>query len=269
MSDWIAEVVWKWFRTIARRHPKALTFAGPAGLVCIIANWIVHTILGYALIYWVNMHQATLSLSAWWTSLASSVETLSTISEGKTFDVPWLHIACGFEALIGFGIVSASISWLLSIYPIIESRRSLAHKATLLHQSEKKTGLDLLREGSNDASAIMISIAHDLSVLRNQMAQFPISYYFYVGEQNSNLSGILPYLADLANRSFQNDVNQTLRIPGTILGGAVTDFSILLARSFLHLANKSESEVLLAYAREQMCEPVSLEWRKARNERAA
>jgi hypothetical protein len=194
---------------------------------------------------------------------------LSTISTGQGMVAPWIRMIAGLEAMIGFGIVTASISWLLSIYPIVEARRSLAHQATLLHASEKMSGLDLLRDGVDDAPAILMSIAHDLSVLRNQMAQFPISYYFYVGERRTTLAGILPYLAELADRSLKNDVPVQLRIPGIMLRGAVEDFSIMLAKTFLHMGPDTESEVLQAYAYDQMCEAVSSVGNSLRDRRSA
>jgi hypothetical protein len=94
----------------------------------------------------------------------------------------------------------------------------------------------------------MNTLTHDLSTLRNQMAQFPIAHYFYIGEPKSTLAGILPYLADLADRSVANGTSPEEQIAGAVLGGAVEDFAILVAESFLHIPSQTKSEVLLAYA---------------------
>jgi hypothetical protein len=246
-----------------------LTFAGPVSAVCIIVNWIGLTIFGFGLVFLFYPTPTAFSPSHFWMSIANSADVLSTISTGQGMVAPWIRMIAGLEAMIGFGIVTASISWLLSIYPIVEARRSLAHQATLLHASEKMSGLDLLRDGVDDAPAILMSIAHDLSVLRNQMAQFPISYYFYVGERRTTLAGILPYLAELADRSLKNDVPVQLRIPGKMLRGAVEDFSIMLAKTFLHMGPDTESEVLQAYAYDQMCEAVSSVGNSLRDRRSA
>jgi hypothetical protein len=264
ISDWTAGGVWKAFRRVADRYPRVLTFAGPTAILCIIVDWIVLTLVGFAFIYWPHTISDFSSSAGnplragFWSTLANSIGALSTLSAGVNATVPWLRILRGFEALVGFGILSASISWLLSIYPILETRRSLAHQATLLHHAERQTGLDVVHDASTQAANIMASLAHDLSTLRNQMAQFPIAHYFYIGETKSALAGILPYLAELANRSVANGTSPEEQIAGAVLGGAVEDFAILIAESFLHIPSQAKFEVLLAYARSQMCEPVSV-----------
>ena len=43
------------------------------------------------------------------------------------------------EALLGFGLLSASISWLLLIHPAIARRRTLADEIALLRKAEEET----------------------------------------------------------------------------------------------------------------------------------
>ncbi len=265
MSDRIAKMVWRVCRAAANRYPKILTFAGPLALLSIIGDWVILNFIGFALIYWphVSAHLAGSSHSAsFWGALVTSLEALSTIAEGGNSATPGLRVMSGVEAIIGFTIFTASISWLLSIYPIIESRRSVAHTATLLHEAEKETGLDLITQASQEASTTMFSVAQELAILRNQMAQFPITHYFYVGEAKTVLAGILPYLADLADRAVNPAAPKNLHIPGTMLGGAVSNFLSFIAQFVLGQPSTDRAEIMAAYARDQMCEPVSLAWRK-------
>jgi len=256
MSDRIARMVWKVCRAAADRHPKTLTFAGPIALIFIIADWVLLNFIGFGLIYFPHIKVG------FWGAMVNSLEALSTLAEGSNAGISWLRVLSGVEAIIGFTIFTASISWLLSIYPIIESRRSVAHTATLLHEAEKETGVDLIREASQEASTTMFSLAQELAVLRNQMAQFPITHYFYVGEAKTVLAGILPYLADLADRTVNPAAPKNLRIPGTMLGGAVSDFLCFIAQFVLGQPSTDRTEIMAAYARDQMCEPVSLAWRR-------
>ncbi|MGB0091977.1 MAG: hypothetical protein WBP81_05530 [Solirubrobacteraceae bacterium] len=47
------------------------------------------------------------------------------------------------EAFLGFGLLSASIPWLLLIYPAISRRRSPAYEISLLVAAEGQTGVAL------------------------------------------------------------------------------------------------------------------------------
>jgi hypothetical protein len=263
MSDRIAKAIWKICRTIANRYPKILTFAGPLALLCIIGDWVLLNFIGFALIYWPHASARPSDGPVFWGALVNSLEALSTLAEGGNAATPWLRVLSGIEAIIGFTIFTASISWLLSIYPIIESRRSVAHTATLLHQAEKETGVDMIIQASQEASTTMFSLAQELAILRNQIAQFPITHYFYIGEAKTVLAGILPYLADLADRAVNPAAPKNLHIPGTMLGGAVDDFLSFIAEVALDQPPASDrAEIMAAYADDQMCEPVSLAWRK-------
>jgi hypothetical protein len=44
----------------------------------------------------------------------------------------WLQLITPLEALLGFGLLTGSISWLLSIYPALLRRHSLAYEIALL-----------------------------------------------------------------------------------------------------------------------------------------
>ena len=49
------------------------------------------------------------------------------------------------ETLLGFGLLSASISWLLLIHPAIARRRTLAYEIALLRKAEAETGIPVVR----------------------------------------------------------------------------------------------------------------------------
>jgi hypothetical protein len=54
-----------------------------------------------------------------------------------------LRLLALIEALVGFGLLTAAISWVLSIYPALSRRQSLAQKISLTHKAELETGIDL------------------------------------------------------------------------------------------------------------------------------
>jgi hypothetical protein len=270
VSDRTAHAVWKLFRKAAEHTRGILTFAGPVAFLAIISLWIILTVLGFGLIYWPHMPtsfdvQTGLPQSIWAQlpkALTSSADSLITLSEGTNAKTTWLQAMRAFEAIVGFAILTASVSWLLSLYPVLETRRSLAHTCTLLHESERIQSVDLVNGAKGEVASWLFAIAGDLVLLRNQVAQFPISQFFYVGESKTAFAGVLPYLAELADRTVVSP-SVPLRMAGTMLGGAVRDFALLLAEDFLQVDVTDTRKILILYAREHMFEPMTTDTRIA------
>jgi hypothetical protein len=259
MSDWTAKLSWRIFRILAAKRPHVLTYAGPSAILLIIITWAALVWFGFALIYLPHLatgfqfanstggsaHQGILE------AMSLSVDALITVSEGSYATLHWLQLARGLEAVIGFVLLTASISWLLSIYPVLESRRGLAQQATLLHHAERENQLDFVRDASDRAEEWILSLGAELASLRNQMAQFPITYYFDMGEPETALAGALSYLLELADRASSAQ-SSAMKIAGKVLGGAVESFLELLASDFLSISPNDKRAILRAYASEQM-----------------
>ena len=125
----------------------------------------------------------------------------------------------GREAVLGFVILTASISWILSVYPVLEHRRSLAHEVTLLHFAEQR-GLKRLEE-MNESDLLLLALAAEVTTIRTELAQFPITYYF---QETDTRLAIRPAVQCLAEVSEQVAANKPkLAIAATVLGGAVDD----------------------------------------------
>jgi hypothetical protein len=260
LSDWTARVIWRTFRRTAAYKAKVLTFAGPVAFLGIIVSWIFLVWMGFALLYLPRLESGfeypqTYSGSVHTgilEAMSLSVGALITLSEGATAKLHWLELARGLEAIIGFGLLTASVSWLLSIYPVLEARRSVAQGATLLHHAERKSRIDMIHHSPDQAQKWIFDLGVQVAALRNQMAQFPITYYFDTGEPETALAGALPYLLELANRATRNEKFPGLCIAGTVLGGAVHSFLELLAEGFLCMPTNDKQAILQAYAAEQM-----------------
>ena len=265
LSDWTARVIWKCFRTVASRFHGVLTYAGPVAIATIISSWALFTMVGFALIYLPHMSTQYVfdpgvnpaNHRGFWEAMSDSVGALITVSGGLEPKSEWLALLRGLEAIMGFGLLTASVSWLLSIYPVLEERRALAQRGSLLHNAEIENGIDIVTECSPQAHEWLMGLAADLSNLRNQMAQFPISFYFYIGEPQTSLSGTLPYLRELADRAAGSS-EPALKISGTALRGALEDFLGLLAEDFLRMPDDNKEAILREYSREQMADMILL-----------
>ncbi len=265
MSDWTARLSWRVFRLLAKRRPRSLTYAGPTAILLIIVSWVALVWSGFALVYFPRVAvgfdfshaPAASSHDGIVEAMSLSLGSLITISEGAYAKFHWLQLAQGLEAVIAFGLLTASVSWLLSIYPVLEARRSVAQGATLLHHAERENQMDLVRDAPDKSQEWIFQIGEELATLRNQMSQFPITYYFDMNEPETALAGALSYLYELAGRASREPV-AGLKIAGTVLGGAVESFLEMLAEDFLSLPTEDKEAILRAYASEQMTDLILL-----------
>ncbi len=260
MSDWVARGTWRTFRAAAQRWPAMITFAGPAALLLIILAWTGLVVFGCSLVYLPHIGSAftvapgmnPAEHRAYIDAFNVSLGALITVGGDFNAKSSWIRLLMGVEAVIGFGLLTASVSWLLSIYPVLEQRRSLAQQATLLHHAQLETGFDPALLPAGEAQDVLDGLTAGLLTLRNQMAQFPITYYFHMGETQTALPGILPYLYGLANRAASRNRPPAVQLSGTSLGGAIEDFLNFVAHAYLRMPQEDVRRLMRAYAEDQL-----------------
>jgi hypothetical protein len=259
IGDWIAQRIWRLFQ---RNAPQGLSLAGPLAFVSIIAFWAASVIVGFALIFLPHLPQAFTftpgldpgkyhSLLGALDVSIGAVITFSTGTYSKNLVIQGLM---GIESVIGFALLTAAVSWLLSIYPVFEHRKSLAHEATLLHFAEAKGVRRLTDVSDSDLQPILEGFAAQLLTCRNELSQFPITYYFHEDETETALAGILPYMSDIAEQNIQRSGGAGLA--ATVLGGAIDDYLKLVARSFLRQPFTNRRDILVAFATDHRREVV-------------
>ena len=143
ISRRITAGIWRVLHAPGRRGP--LLFAGPLALLGAVWLWAALLVLGWAFVLWPHLEDgftgATTSPGLA-DALHVSLTTITTL--GFTDLVPdaeWLQIITPVEALIGFGLLSASISYLLLIYPVLARRRTFAYELFLLREAEARSGV--------------------------------------------------------------------------------------------------------------------------------
>ncbi|OLE10310.1 MAG: hypothetical protein DMG99_18145 [Acidobacteria bacterium] len=255
LSEWIARGIW---RTTKRTIPRALNYAGPIAFVAVVLYWTLSMVFGFALIYFPRMSQsfafsAGLEPTQYQTLLGSldvSIGSLITLSTGIYSKEPWIQMVMGIESIFGFGLLTASVSWILSIYPVLEHRKSLAHQASLMHFAEMQ-GIRRLREvGESDLHDILLGFASQMTTSRNELIQFPITYYFHENEGKTSLAAILPYLADIAAQNVRGE--GAVALAATALGGAIDDYLKFVGRFFLDRPFTNRYEMLGAFAADHL-----------------
>ncbi len=265
MSGALMSIVWRVFRSVARRrYPSLLSLAGPSALITVIASWVALQTVGWAFIYWPRLSEQFLlapgldpsEQQGFVDALYLSLVTLSNLSYGNiapTSDL--LRVLVSLKALIGFGLLTASLTWVVSIYPPLTRRRAFDQHIALVRDAESETGISLTKAGAEAAERRLEALTSQLVTIRSDLVQFPITYYFHPSDERFSLPANARALLRIAEEGVGENDSPAVRLSANELRSTADDFSAMLASSFLGLSSASTEEVLKAYARDQLRDP--------------
>lgn len=252
LSRLVMTAMWRSSSFLTSRR-AASGLAGPLAMVSVVALWALTVAVGWALIYWPHMPGAFLytsqlrpaehagPLDAMYVSLV----TLSTLGLGDIAPAEgWLRVLAPMEALVGFALLTATVSWILGVYPALARRRALALRLSHLSRTHpSKEQVD-----SPAGAAMLDGLATALSVTAVDFLQYAESYYFRDGEDRTSLARQIGYalrIADQASDATHPDV----RLAAAVLRMALEDLADVLDERFLH-THGSPGQVLDAFARD-------------------
>ncbi|WP_077797021.1 potassium channel family protein [Streptomyces sp. JHA26] len=250
LSRLVMTALWRLARRFRARR-RVVGLVGPLAMVTTVCMWAGTVILGWAVVYWPHMPGAFAFASgsraaqepALLDSVYLSLVMVATLGLGDIApDAGWLRLVSPLEALIGFALLTATVSWVLEIYPALTRRRVLAIHLALLRDSGTTT-----RQIDGTAGALLL---HDLAAevvrVRIDFTQYAEAYYFHDGEDHSSLAAVIGYAGALARRG-QAAERLDVRLAGDLLVGALDDLATVLDQRFLHTGGTS-ADVFAAYA---------------------
>jgi hypothetical protein len=97
---------------------------------------------------------------------------------------------------------------------------------------------------------ILLGLASQLTTHRNELTQFPITYYFFENERKTALAGILPYLLELSQRFSRHD--GAVYLAAVTLGGSIKDYIAVIEGAYLRKHFNTAEEALSALAHDHM-----------------
>lgn len=243
ISRAVMQGTWRAVRAFARVRPGALLRAGPLILVAVALAWAVLMVAGWALVYLPRLPQGFIPTPglSWHertgigTALYLSLANITTLgASGLTAQTDGLRYASALEALVGFVMFSAWITWVLSIYPVLAERRSFARQVGLL-RAANPSAAETVRDAPEGATeAVLLSMTRQVLHVGVRLCQSHVTYYFHVDEPNATLAAQLPWLLELA-RAAENAEAPGLRHHGRMLNLAVRETLSRLGVQFLGL----------------------------------
>ncbi len=252
LSRMVMTSLWRLSSRLSPRR-RAAGLAGPLGMVVVVAMWACGVAVGWALVYWPHMPHGfsfatgldPMEHSTPVDALYISLVTLATLGLGDiTPAVGWLRIVAPLEALVGFALLTAIVSWILGIYPALTRRRALALRLSHLRRAH-------LTEESLDtapAVALLDGLAADIARVHVDFLQYAESYYFHDGLGDTSLAQTLGYAAELG-QSIRTTGHADVRTSTAVLTVALEDLAAVLDQRFLHTGG-SVYEIFQAYARD-------------------
>jgi hypothetical protein len=180
-----------------------------------------------------------------------SLAALATV--GSTEFTPhgtWIRIVASLESLIGISLLTASITWIVLIYPALGRMRTLARRASTLLRAQEQTGVDLL---SGSVESLLGDLAQSVLRTRVDFIHFPMIYYFHARSEDISLGRFLISLEELATRGSDRDMPDAIRLGAAILRVSLQDLAELLVHKFVPASNADDPRsVFDAVARDHL-----------------
>ncbi|MCE0487965.1 potassium channel family protein [Ornithinimicrobium sediminis] len=240
--------LWAVSRWWNRRTGRSSELAGPVGLLATAIAWAAVVVLGFALVYWPHMpggffYAAPPPPTAdLWSALYLSLVSVTTLGFGDIVPATDpLRMLVPIQALIGFVLLTAAISWILQVYPTLVRRRSFARRLTSMARTDT---LEVVRHGDvSVACALVDEVSVGVTTVEVDLMQYAESYFFRENEPTHSLAATLPFVSSLGEAAAAADAME-VRHAGAMLELAVDSLAATLAESYLDGQDDTERSLL-------------------------
>lgn len=224
---------------------QASAVAAPAAMAAVIGAWALLSVMGWALVYLPHLpagfvyadgvpRRGDLSEAVY-----ISMVSLSTVGYGEIVPAgPLLRLVTAAQAVTGFGLLTATVSWILQTYPALSRRRALAHELNLFRQATSRQDMSSLDPAH--ATSLLEAFARSVATVSMDLLSFNETYYFHEVQQRGSLPATVVYAQGLAAEA-QMSTNANLRFAGRMLHDALDDLAEVLREKFGHPGTTSSA----------------------------
>ncbi len=258
VSGWVLAGMWAASRASGHRLGSAI---GPAAMVAVILLWVALQVLGWALIYLPHVPDGFVYSSgvdpgdyfAVLEAVYLSTVTLTTLGYGDVVATdPWIRVVSPLEALTGFALLTAGLTWFSQIYPPLSRRRALALELKGLADTSYA---DNLRQTEPTVlTRVLDALVVDVGKVRIDFAQHSEGFYFQERDPDLSLARQVSYLLRLRDEAVEVP-DAAVRRSGQRLAVAIEQLSGVLDANFVG-TGQGPAQVFAAYATEHGHEPV-------------
>lgn len=179
--------------------------------------------------------------------LESLYISLGSFDTFQTFNLwpqkDWLRLVIAVEGLIGISMITASVSWLVLLYPAYARSRHFGRRVSSLLEAEHRAAESIVRELG---AMLLLELAKGVLQFRLDVILFPILMYFYPTDESATVSHVLPDLTRLASEAAASE-HCNCKIAGIQLQVALEALSEVLASRVLSMKHDNVLEVFEAF----------------------
>ncbi|HKG91621.1 MAG TPA: potassium channel family protein [Gemmatimonadaceae bacterium] len=252
LSRYVMHGAWRLLRRIGRRWRGAIYHAGPAALMSAAVTWTAMLILGGAFVYWphlpagfnVNPSLPPEATRGFATALYVSMATSTTLGSSDIVPVlDGLRYAGAIQSLVGVVLITAWITWVLSIYPVLAERRAFAREVERFRRTQPSPEAAVRELPHEAVTELMRSLTEQVLRVNSQLSQTRVTYYFQNRSPELALAIQLPYVLSLARAAEAvPGPDGAIRSRGALLRGAVESLCEEIGTQFLDLPEDAPPE---------------------------
>lgn len=264
VSEAVVRWTWRGTRALVRRNHRALSLAGPLAFIGVIAVWGALVVVGFALMLWPHFPEGFASVGDgalgggghFWDALYLSMVNLASLGYGDIVATGGLLRFLGpAETLIGLGLLTASISWILLLYRVLSDYRALSHEISLLSEAERASGTQLASIEAPVAAQVLADLTSRVLAMRDDLEFSPIAYYFHPRHTRHALPVLLPALMDVVEDCSAPARAPALRFQASMLRRALDDLLATIGEQFVGTPPDRPDLALAAYRRDHLWVP--------------
>jgi hypothetical protein len=261
VSERVIRGMWGAWHALARGRADVLSYAGPTAFLIVVLSWVTLVVLGFALIIVPHLPEEYVlaagldpeGTSGFVDAIYVSLVSMTSLGYGDvSAESDALRLLGPAEAMIGLGILTASISWILSIYAVLADYRSVSHEIALLGDAERETGIGLSRTEPSEAARTLAGLASKLVAARRDLLHFPIAYYFHTRDPRYTLAAQLPRLLTIVEECNAAHAPAAVRLEAARVLLATDDFLGTIEDEFLRGRAASRAESIARYQQDHL-----------------
>ena len=262
----IFTATWRLTRPLSRGQ-RSSELSGPLALVVTVALWTAMVVLGWALIYLPHLPDGFNYGSSLDPARSSGVVTavyisfvyVATLGLGDIVpEASWLRLLVPLQALVGFILLTAAISWILQLYPALGRRRALARRLSALACPQTR---EIVSTGEvSVAASLLDTVTEGVIQVQVDLLQYGESYFFREERAANSLAATSGVLLDLIEAGRAASAPE-VRHGADVLAAAVDDLATAVAMQYPHLDDEAADDpaaVLAAFADDHQHDQVRL-----------